>query len=211
MPAAAALPGQRRHAEEAAKLPDVHACLPPQAGGCESCAWYTPPCERVTSGSRGRGGGRPSRLTPLLAMAALLTTRDRSQNCPQESGRWAGSRPGTRHDSALAVRPGRRALLSDSVKAAPLGHEVCRSSQAGPRRGRRSPRSPAVRKTRCERKSARDYRSMRRHRLSAAVRIRPLTAMETDRTLHKARACSLNRRRECAAERRIGGVAERVG
>ena len=37
----------------------------------------------------GRAPAAQSRLVPLLAAAAMSTTRDRSQDCPQESARRA--------------------------------------------------------------------------------------------------------------------------
>jgi hypothetical protein len=42
----------------------------------------------VTSVWSGPGGG-PPRLVPLLAAAAAVTTRDRPQDCPQESAHRA--------------------------------------------------------------------------------------------------------------------------
>jgi hypothetical protein len=76
----------------------------------------------VTSSWAGRGGGRPSRLTPLLAVAALVTTRDWSQDCPQESACWAflvvAGTPGTDR-----VAP-RRPVAADYVALVPLPPRV---------------------------------------------------------------------------------------
>ena len=80
----------------------------------------------MTSSWAGRGGGRPSQLTPLLAVAALFTTRDRPQDCPQESAHWAllvvAGTPGT--DRVAAAAPGRRRLRG-SGHAAAAGSSPC--------------------------------------------------------------------------------------
>jgi hypothetical protein len=50
-------------------------------------------------GLAGRGGGRPSRLIPLLASAALVTTRDRAQDRPQDCSPDPQPGPGGRGDA----------------------------------------------------------------------------------------------------------------
>jgi hypothetical protein len=81
----------------------------------------------VTSSWAGRGGGRPSRLTPLFAVAALFTTRDRPQDCPQECAHWAflvvAGTPGT--DRVVAAAPGRCRLVALVGHAAAAGSSQC--------------------------------------------------------------------------------------